>query len=133
MNNFVLTKDNIFSEIECKDIINFCKNKTIEGDFNYLNYKCYDFPNSHFLFDRIKTLIQEYKTKYPEIDKTASIWDLTSLRFKHFEVLKVQNENNIKFKIQHLKKSRFQNLTISNYQILNFQMFTISKFRNFEI
>mgnify|MGYP001098297258 FL=1 len=85
MNNFVLTKDNIFSEIECKDIIDFCKNKTIEGDFNYLNYKCYDFPNSHFLFDRIKTLIQEYKTKYPEIDKTASIWDLTSLRFKHFE------------------------------------------------
>jgi hypothetical protein len=85
MKNFIFVKENVLDEKECEDIIKYCSDKTNPSDFDYLNYDCYDFDNSHYLFKKILPILQEYKNTYPEIDKTASIWDLTSLRFKSFE------------------------------------------------
>jgi len=86
--NFTLTLDNFLSEKDCKDIIEFFKDKTQPPENNYLNYLQADIEQSPFMFlisTKILSAIDEYKKLYPESHMTSSYWGFTNMRFKHFK------------------------------------------------
>jgi hypothetical protein len=85
--NFILTKDNFFTENECTEIINYFKDKTKKPENNYLNYLQSDIEQSPYMFSvstKILSYIDEYKQLYPESNETSSYWGFTNMRFKHF-------------------------------------------------
>jgi hypothetical protein len=85
MTDWILIKDNVFSDQECDEIINTHKeNCVFEKDYKY--YSCTDIDINSFKYDyKINYLLDEYVKEYEESGKTASIWSLTTMRFKHFK------------------------------------------------
>jgi len=86
MIDWILTKDNIFSDQECDELINLYKplSKFDGEDIKYYSFLELD-PNK-FKYDyKINYLLDEYVKQYPEAGKTASIWTMTTMRFKHFK------------------------------------------------
>jgi len=82
--NFILVKDNVFSKDECKTMIEQYS-KTLQPEkIKGRNYNFFDINYFNYI-DRLNSITEEYENTYSEITKTASIWQLTSLRFKHFE------------------------------------------------
>jgi hypothetical protein len=93
-NNFIYIEKNFFSEEDCKNIINQFNIDLIKGsDHSGYIYKNILFDN--FISDKnflnkfnnnLTQSINEYKLLYPEINQTTSIWGLTDLRFKKFNI-----------------------------------------------
>jgi hypothetical protein len=90
--NFIYIKDNFFSEIECDQIINKFNNNLKKG-LKYTGYSYNKLLLDKFVLDQDflnffkKIFLKElnsYKKLYPEIDLTASYWDLNELTFKKF-------------------------------------------------
>ncbi len=84
MKNFTLVEKNVFTDLECYGLIELYKTQCIEPEKNYYGYKYVDIDSFPFL-DKLYKQINKYKTKFKEIDLTASNWAMTNLRFKHFE------------------------------------------------
>ena len=85
MKDWILTRDNVFSEQECDELINLYKpsSKFDGNDIKYYSFLELD-PNK-FKYDyKINYLLEEYVRQYPEAGKTASVWTMTTMRFKHF-------------------------------------------------
>ena len=85
MRNYVLERDNCFTNGECDELI-----KKVEDNPETLgepgNYNYVDIFNKDFMVLEIKmkSVIEEYIKIYPEVNFTASPWTLTNLRVKHF-------------------------------------------------
>jgi hypothetical protein len=80
--NHILEIPKFFSKKECKDIMATYDNNLQKSLF----YDCINIDINKFnYFDKIKKVINIYIKKYPEIDMTASYWQLESLRFKKFK------------------------------------------------
>lgn len=84
--DFILIKDNIFTEKECEDMINTYQQNLQQGEKELFGYSFCDieintFKNNH----KLQYIIDEYKKTFQDINKTASIWQLNNLRFKHFK------------------------------------------------
>jgi len=84
MKNFVMIEENVFTDLECLGLIELYKRQCTKADKDYLGYNYFDITSFNFI-DRLNSMIDKYKTKFKEIDLTASKWSMTSLRFKHFE------------------------------------------------
>ena len=84
--DFILVKDNLFSKDDCEKLIaeySYKTKKAERGELDYL-FCTIDLDNFYHL-EKIIKVLGEYKNKFDEIDKTASLWKLDSLRFKHFK------------------------------------------------
>ena len=87
--NHILEIPKFFSKKECKDMMTTYNDNLQKSLF----YDCINIDINKFnYFDKIKKIINIYIKKYPEIDMTASYWQLESLRFKKFK--KVQSFSN---------------------------------------
>jgi len=84
--NFVLTVDNVFSEIECNSIIEKFKKENLILSNNQ-NYYYFNIENKNDLpyIEKLYSVLNQYKNKYPEINLTSSFWDLNHLRLKCFK------------------------------------------------
>ena len=87
MKDWILTKDNVFSEQECDELINLYKPLAKFDEKDMIYYSFLDIEPDKFKYDyKINYLIKEYAEQYPEINKTASVWTMTAMRFKHFRI-----------------------------------------------
>ena len=85
MIDWILTKDNAFSEQECDEIINTHKENGV-FDNERTGYSFVDLNVNKFKYaSNINYLLDEYVKQYPEAGKTTSVWSLTDMRFKHFK------------------------------------------------
>ncbi len=85
MIDWILTKNNAFSEQECDEIINTHKENGV-FDNERTGYSFVDLNVNKFKYaSNINYLLDEYVKQYPEAGKTTSVWSLTDMRFKHFK------------------------------------------------
>tara|TARA_R110000803_G_scaffold84593_1_gene150837 strand:+ start:275 stop:793 length:519 start_codon:yes stop_codon:yes gene_type:complete len=83
-NDFILTKKNIFSKKECKEIIDMYKNNCSESKAKHTNYVYKDIDNFKYI-NKLFNVVDKYKKIFKQINITASKWKLTNIRFKHFK------------------------------------------------
>ena len=108
--NFILTIDDVFSKQECKILINSYLEHVIfykNTNFSYCEIDIISFP---FLF-KINNTINLYIKKYPEINMTASCWNLTHLRFKFFK----KGESFVNWHSEHNMSSPYRVLALQIY------------------
>ena len=82
--NFILTVDDVFTKEDCEKLISlYNKNLTVNKD---TSYDFLDINVDSFLYlNKFAEVLEMYKTKYEEVDMTASYWALNTLRFKLFK------------------------------------------------
>ena len=84
--DFILVEDNVFSKKECENIITKYSNKTTKAKKEMLDYFFLTVSLNDFGYeDKINKVLNSYKNKFEEINKTSSLWCLGDLRFKHFK------------------------------------------------
>ena len=84
--DFILVEDDLFSKNDCEKLIAEYSYKTNKAERDELNYFFYNIDiDSFYHLEKIVKVLKGYKDKFDEIDKTASLWKLDSLRFKHFK------------------------------------------------
>lgn len=81
--DFIHTKDNLFTDLTCKNFIKKFKNKTQSNYSKVGNYFFYDF-DYRLIENEVEILVQEYRNHYPVIDMFKDRWQFSSPRFKHF-------------------------------------------------
>jgi len=82
--NFILIKDNVFSQKECETMISQFSQNLLIAEKEGMNYHFSDL-NYFEHMDKLNLVTKEYESTYNEISKTISIWQLDSLRFKYFK------------------------------------------------
>lgn len=86
MKNYILIKDNVLNFDECNEIISmFDKNVTTDKFSKVRGYSHFEIDVNKFKFTKkIYDAVIEYQKKFEEINKTASMWALSKLRYKKF-------------------------------------------------
>ena len=85
MLDWILVRDNIFSDQECDEIINQHKPNCIFDEQRKF-YSCVDIDIKHLnYYYKINYLTEEYVKEFNDAGHTSSIWSLATLRFKHFK------------------------------------------------
>ena len=82
--NFILVKDNVFSEDECKSIINTYSKNCKKPEKDYLGYAFFDIEQFKYI-SRFSKIVDEYTKIFKGINMTSSKWKLGDFRFKHFK------------------------------------------------
>jgi hypothetical protein len=82
--DFVLIKDNVFTKKECDSMIYQYGQKLQSAEKDGMNYNFCDLNYFEYM-KRLNLITKEYENTFSEISKTVSIWQLESLRFKHFK------------------------------------------------
>jgi hypothetical protein len=84
MIDWFLLRDDVFSDQECNQIIGTHKYNCVLDERKFYSYVDLDIDKFKYS-DKINYLLNEYLKEYEDLGKTASVWSLTSLRFKHFK------------------------------------------------
>ena len=82
--NFILIKDNVFSQKECETMVSQFSQNLRNAEKKGMNYQFCDL-NYFEHMNKLNIITKEYENTYNEISKTISIWQLDSLRFKYFK------------------------------------------------